>query len=272
MPEPELTPTNCTGVTCSVTLGRDPTDIETPNALLAVVNRDERTIECNNDPGNLTPGLRVKRATPGPDIPYVERTNQTCGNMLRIQNGPTDAPDNSDDLGLTVLAPLITTVPNAGGTNPANRVTIPSATTGAGRFSAPSRVIQLDNDDNCRKMFKVFAKVNAIGKVSQNDALKSLLLVKYLTRVVGPGSIIGAGSVAERATTIGDGIQNSNDQIVDQRDVIDMVILDAGDSITIEYVTETIRHENVLTNNTTDATTGFVVVDIIIESFAVRTS
>lgn len=257
MADPELTPSNCAGTSCSIALGVDITSL-TPNQLLAVLLRDERTIECDD-----VEHVRVKRCLAGPDIPYVAATTQTCGNMLRIQNGPTNAADNSDDCGLVVQAPLIETHATGG------RVEVMPATDD---FSAASQTVVLTNTDSCRRMYKVKAKANVIAKISQNNLLKSLIAIKYVTRVVGPGAITGSGTVAERAVTMSDGVQVSNEQLVDQRDIEDIVILNAGSSITLEYVSQTVRFENVLADPGVDPNTGFVVTGFVIESFQVRTT
>lgn len=149
MSEPEVVPVNCASDTCSITLGRDPLDVETPNALIGVVNRDERTLECND-----SVGMRVKVCGAADDIPYDARPiaiDGTKPNAFRVRDGAT--PDVAD-CGVLILAPLVMSIPED-----IDRVTIPLVQDDA---TVDAAVVLLENDDDIPVLFTVSGMANII--------------------------------------------------------------------------------------------------------------
>lgn len=274
MPDPDLTATNCTGATCSITLGLDPTSL-TPNQLLAVLNKDERTIECAEGVG-----VRVKICDEASEIPDGFRTADACGNMLRVQSG---AGPEVADCGLVVLAPLVAALSNG------TRETIPQNVDPDGPDGplepAPlvlgpiSKSIVLQNDDSCARMYTIYGLASCITEVGTTNYQTAEMQVAIRTESTLP--MMGGVTVRERVTTLiyppaipnppgpadpADGDYEGR-TVNDRRDIIDSIILQPGQNVQLDYRARTIRSLNMVGAG---ANRGFLFSDIRVRSEQVR--
>ena len=237
MPDPALDTTFCTGATCSVTLGLDPTDIVNPNQLLAVVNHDS-SLECTDDLN-----LHVNRV--GAPAPISIGATDNASNLIRQAT-------NGD--GLIVFAPKVN-----GATGGGDRKDIP---TPVNALSDVSKTVTFENTDTVPRLFTIRSKSSVIVECGTGDADDTLVEVAVRSTLavtpLGGGTILGEGPTAERVITLqmgardGSNAANSNDgkTLNDCRDICDEILLDPGASATVEYQSRTIVHMNAVTNGT----------------------
>lgn len=269
MPDPTLTTTNCHGATCSATMGVDEGSLD-PNLLLVVVNKDERTIDCTDGVG-----VHVKICAESAEVPYAERSTDDSGNALRVQ----ESDDPEVDCGLVVLPPLMQVLANG------TRETIPQNVDPDGP-DAPlepgvlvlgpiGKSIVLANNDTVARLYTITAKASCIVEVGVTDDTAAEMQVAVRTEATVIG-LLGSGAVAERVVTLQypTGQEPTDPHpdgrtVNDGRDIVDMVLLQPGETTTLNYRARTLRSQNMIGAGTNR---GLVIYDIIKRTEQVRTS
>ena len=242
MPDPILTPGNCIGSTCSVTLGFDETSL-TPNQLLAILNKDERTIECADGIGT-----RVKICGENAEIPFAARTlDPNSGNALRVQEGDVGQPD----CGLVVLAPNYLAIPNAARVALAQNATLDDDPI---PVDGPDiQTIVLANPDSIDRVFTVKGRYSIITEIGAADnGAEGQFIFRSALEAFGGGApgiaYVGAGVLNSRVVTMTYPPGDFDGRTLNvQHDFIDEVIIPGGQTKQIRYYTSTIRTMNMIT-------------------------
>ena len=268
MPDPILTPGNCIGATCSVTLGFDPTSLN-PNQLLAILNKDERTIECADGIGT-----RVKICGEDAEIPFAARSvDFPSSNLLRVQQ---DADGNP--CGLTVMPKQIEVIGTSDRVALAqNNVTTDDPVTVDGVLI---QTIPITNTDSVKRLFSARGRFSVIIEIDDdNEDAEGQFIMR--TRVnnnagdrlatTGGVPFIGGGNLNSRVVTFTyPGGPYGGRTLNDQRDFLDEVILDPGQTRYLHYYTSTIRTMNVLTPGSSSPFRGVNIVGVTVHSEQVR--
>ncbi len=267
MPDPAITPTNCTGETCSIALGLDPTSL-TPNQLLAVLNKDNRTIECADGVG-----VRAKICAENLEVPYAARAQGDAGNMLRVQEGPDVA---GLDCGLVVQAPFFYAVANVARVALAQNATVDDDPV---PIDGPDiQTIVLTNPDSIQRLFTVKGRYSIITSVGAADnGAEGQFIFRSALEAVGGGppalAFVGGGLLNGRVVTMTYPPGDFDGRTLNvQHDFIDEVIIPAGEARQIRYYTSTIRTMNMLTTGSSSPFRGVTLAGVSVRSEQARLS
>lgn len=243
--DPTLTPVNCAGSTCSVELGRDTNavDAQGPSALRGVVRHDD-TLDCDTGVG-----LHVQRCNPPADLTDAETPGDVdSGNALR----------RVENCGLIVVPPLII---NRGNGTPRN---IPA--TGE---SGVSHSFNHTNNDVVDQLVTLTCKPRIVCEKNVGSGTESLLIVDVRVKPNLP-QVIAQSQTDINVTLSSSGGLGQN--MLDSRHITHAWIVAPGQTLDVDYVTNTLSKINVDANPALTPDFGFTIRQLFARVEQVRSS